>query len=292
MRPNQTFFCEACTLRFEQRDHCPECDDQSVDLSDPVVRGRVSARLNRVTLGSRIRARLTLKPGCIVAIIVTGIIVATLAAMVAGALLGGGLWGMLAYIVVPVVLTIIWTLGFGDLHEKSREPKLVTVDIPIRLHEPPSPDPSSERSRFEGRIDDADELVVAPLSGERCVAYRLVGRVAKSPIDEGEATPFTLVAGSERLEVDPRPATVALTTPDPAPVADISARLEQFLRNRGAHPLGRDVVLAEARLNIADAVAVESSVLTVQRPDGYRGTRDAKLLKEQSGSPLVIESVK
>jgi len=292
MRSGQTFLCEACRLRMERLARCPWCDGAIVDLSDPRVRREVLPRLRRQTLGSRIRARLTLSPGCIVAIIVTGIVVATLAAMVAGAVFGGALWGMFAFIAVPVVLTVIWTLRFSDLHEKDRTPEIVTVDIPLRLHRPPSPDASANRARFHGDIEEADGLIVAPLSGEPCVAYRLVGRVAGSAIDEGDATPFVLKTDSESIEVDPRPATLALHTTDPAPVGELSDGLRDFLRDRGAHPIGRNVELAEARLVLGDSVSVESSVLDVQRPDGYRGTRDAKLLKEQPGSPLVIETTK
>jgi hypothetical protein len=290
MRSGQTFFCAACSLRFEPAERCPACGREAVDLRDPQVRRDILPRLRRQTLDSRIRARLTLRPGCIVALIVTGIVVATLGAMVAGAIFGGGLWGMLAYIAVPVVLTLIWALRFPDLHERNRQPEVVMEDVPIRLREPPSADAHAIRILFHGQVDEAADLVLAPLSGEPCVAYRLVGQVGKSPIDEGEAAPFVLRTDSERIEVDPRPATVALSTPEPEPYSEIGERLRDFLRDRGAHPLGRSVVLAEARLERGDAVRVESSVLDVQRPDGYRGTRDAKLLAEQSGSPLIIES--
>src|SRR5690606_21401295 len=53
---------------------------------------------------------------------------------------------------------------------------------------------AEEREQVEGRVEQLEEhVLVAPLSGEPCLAFRLCGRAGKFRIDDGEAVPFAVV---------------------------------------------------------------------------------------------------
>jgi len=245
--------------------------------------------MQRPTLGSRLVARLTPGPGCIVAVIVTLIVLLTFVGMVVGAWLAGGVGFMLGFFLVPIVMTVVWVLWFSWLHEEPLRPRMKLEPLRVRVLPPPAVDEKAVRQRFHGRIRDAGDLLRSPLTGAPCVAYRLCGRVGSVEIDEADATTFSLEVGSELIEVDPRPATVNLRVGEPQRIVEVSPALAELLSSRGASPEADEVVLGEAHVCAGDEVSVEATVLTAARPAGYRGSTRTKVLHEQTGSPLVIE---
>jgi hypothetical protein len=102
----------------------------------------------------------------------------------------------------------------------------------------------------------AERSIEAPLSGRRCVAFRLTGAAGADRVDDSDAVPFTVItAEGERVRVLSPPARVRLAT-EPFPVdAAARARLRPFLEARG---LGADgpLRLAEGCLAEGDPVHV------------------------------------
>jgi hypothetical protein len=281
--------CETCALRYEQRERCPECDEPLIDLTDAGARNAALSRMRRETLGSRTVARITPGTGCRVAVIVGGIIVLTFAGMVSGAVLAGGVGWMLGFFLVPVVLTLAWALWFPTVHLAPERARTKTVPVPIGVSEPPVIEPSGRRDRVRGRILEVPELLCSPLAAERCVAYRLAGRVGRTAIDEAAAMPFVLETESELVEIDPRPATILLELPALRRVAPVTPQLAELLRRCGATPESDEVLLAEARVMVGDEITVEGSVHSASRAAGYRGKRSVRLFRERQGSPLVLD---
>lgn len=289
VRPNQTWLCEACALRFERPPFCPLCQGPLVDLTDSSARAAALSRMQRETLGSRIVAFISPGTGSRVAIIVGAIIVLTFAGMFLGARLAGGIGWMLGFVAVPAGLTVIWMLWLPNLHIAPDRARRM-VRLPIGVSEPPAINHDARRDRVHGRIREAPELIVSPLSGERCVAYRLTGRVGRTAIDEAAATPFALETDCELVEVDPRPATIVLELAEPRRIESVTPQLAELLRRCGASPESDQVMLAETRVMVGDELTIEGSVQSASRAAGYRGTRSVKLFREHAGSPLVLEN--
>jgi hypothetical protein len=155
-------------------------------------------------------------------------------------------------------------------------------------------------------------LVVAPLSGERCLAFRLVGRVGAALIDDAESAPLAVAAEGERVPIRATSLLLDLPLPDVAsPELDgaAQARLRAFLAARGlpavpalpksqrgprrsepdAPPLV--IELGETLLREGDAITAHGAITRERAVGaGYRGTRQARVLGDGDQLPVLISA--
>lgn len=170
--------------------------------------------------------------------------------------------------------------------------------VPTRkfLHTPAPRNFAVHRGASElrgGVVRQAAQTLVAPSSGERCVAYR-VALLEKDPrLDDTVVVPFMLECDDgETYFVDARD---VVLLGEPRPVAlnhDALQRLEPLLGSRGltlANFAGAR--LAEAVLVAGDRVQVAGRAheLGEVYASGFRGAVVSRGLAEPSGAPLVIQ---
>jgi hypothetical protein len=152
-------------------------------------------------------------------------------------------------------------------------------------------------------------LVVAPISGERCLAFRLVGRVDAALIDDAESAPMAIAAEGERVPI--RASSLLLDLPLPALASPelggaAQARLRAFLAARGlpAVPGRQDgpqrsapdapapvIELGETLLREGDAITAHGAITSERAVGaGYRGTRQARVLGDGDQLPVLISA--
>ncbi|MEJ7729666.1 MAG: hypothetical protein WKG00_10645 [Polyangiaceae bacterium] len=153
------------------------------------------------------------------------------------------------------------------------------------------------------------KLVVAPLSGEHCLAFRLVGRVGAALIDDAESAAMAIATEGERVPI--RATSLLLDLPLPAVASPelggaAQARLRAFLAARGlpAVPARQGgarlsapdtpppaIELGETLLREGDAITAHGA-LTRERAvgAGYRGTRQARVLGDGDQLPVLISA--
>jgi hypothetical protein len=158
----------------------------------------------------------------------------------------------------------------------------------LRLPGPPATSDGATRT-VPGRVQ-AVETLGAPLSGERCVGFRIVGEHTLGPIDDGRCLSFTLVADTGNpLPVEVGQAWIDLPPSGTKRTTMLEGSLGDFLGPRGF--FAEKVELDEALLRDGDRVEVTGRVETRLRAEGYRGTVSADVLVGPPGSPLVIRGV-
>ncbi len=171
-------------------------------------------------------------------------------------------------------------------------------------------DAPSDRTRVHGRIHPR-QMLVAPVSGRRCVGHRVWGRVGKRSFDESVVMPFDLtLVGGRRARIDEKAELVASfhegdgelryrsawMHPWAMPLfgrvfrsSRLPARIEEFLRGVGVDEPGAGV-LYELALEPGMGALVEAR-LKEPRARGYRDTRPVFTLSEsEDGAPVVIRS--
>ncbi len=140
---------------------------------------------------------------------------------------------------------------------------------------------------------DGEALLVAPLSGESCLGFRIVGAVDGIQIDDAEVAPLVVDAGAGAVHVRPAPAVLALPEPHVRRQrldAGARARVAAFLEARGLSGDLDHVALGEERLE--DGAAVRIWGATAIERVGGSGYRDAgmhQLIDASDGLPVLIE---
>ncbi len=169
--------------------------------------------------------------------------------------------------------------------------------------------PAPGRTRVHGRIH-ARALLVAPLSGRRCVAYRVWGRIGEE-IDQSAGVPFDMMlTGGRRARLHGR-ATLAVDFhrgdgelryrsaffhPWAIPLfgrvyrsGRLPKRLWEMLAQAGVAEPGAGV-LHELTLEPGMGALVEGR-LEEPRPGGYRDALPVHTIAEtDDGAPVVIRS--
>lgn len=153
----------------------------------------------------------------------------------------------------------------------------------------PHPNPvvraAAARRTWTGTVR-AREPLVAPLCGEQCVAYRLVGQGPRGAIDDacGAVLDVVLDDGAT-LEVDAQLAAI-----DIAPSTTISewiAPATTWLRARGIAE-GDPLRVREALLRDGERVTVSGVPEDAVRGTGLRGSERVVSVRDRAGAPLVI----
>lgn len=147
------------------------------------------------------------------------------------------------------------------------------------------------RHRASGRVEAAG-AVIAPLSGRRCVAFRLRGRAGDLELDDADVAPFSL-RGEDLVDVRAKSYVAALPEPDVAPLTpspEQRARLAAFFEQRSL-PFDPDrVELGESLLEegeLASAYGAERAELA-PAGGGYRSAGIRRVLDDADGQPVLV----
>lgn len=200
----------------------------------------------------------------------------------------------LAFLAVPVAFTVRWVVGSLDqlrrIRHLMRERGVEELAMNPRPH---LSDLQNERGRAEGRLVCGEAVpLVAPLSGEECLGFRLEGRVGAVLVDDAfVADGLEVHCENERVPV--RGAQVVLVVAQPSErTRDLDdeqrLRVEQLLRKLGL-PMSDDVELGESLLREGNRVnAHGAEVSEPAQGDGYRSATQRKLLTDADGVPLLL----
>lgn len=149
-----------------------------------------------------------------------------------------------------------------------------------------------------GRVERLDEIernalgertstqLTAPLSGQTCLAFRLVGEANGQPVDDGDASAFVVVNDEQRRCI------VKNTDVVVAIEADTKTRAENargFLEARGLAE--RNLSLREGLLQEGDIVRVVGRTSDIRLGSaGYRSDDRRMVLDADDGLPVVIQT--
>jgi hypothetical protein len=156
-----------------------------------------------------------------------------------------------------------------------------------------------ERAKVVGRVHAVGELLEAPITGRRCVAYTasVVGQErGGAAVRETKAIPFVLEDGSGRALVDPTDARIAIEggpTARTGVLDDLTPGAAELLYRHKQRPL-RALLFREAIVADGESIAVLGSGTREPDPDAppsaaYRGDAPTRLrLTSSRKYPLVI----
>lgn len=156
------------------------------------------------------------------------------------------------------------------------------------------PTVASHPDEIQGRVTHVmGEPLVAPISGQACVAFRLVGTFGGHEVDDADAVPFLLTTPTgERVHIAAPPASVSLPPRGLQPTPRHAwPRVVAFMAARGV-PQGRQpAALSEMVLCIGQSVVVRGATTTELDPDaeaGYRDTPRRRVVSDTAQRPLVF----
>jgi hypothetical protein len=282
VRTNQTTLCPRCALRFWPTSRCPRCKKLGViDLRDPAARKRCADGIHR-------------EPWWYRAMPVSGLaygITVLLCGPAAGLAIGLSLEGL-----VGADLATLLGLGTGGATWALAHEAWKRLDFreaqsrPVRPFGSPPLSPHASRAALSGvvRIGSA---VPSALTRTPCAVFRLRAVASGTELDDGGGADFALeLEGGERVTVEiDGGATVDLTTVwvdvDASALAPGSLR---YLAERGLELGAVPTAWEEAVLCDGDRAEVHGTIEQRPVPEGYRGSRTTRVLRETAGSPLVI----
>ncbi len=148
--------------------------------------------------------------------------------------------------------------------------------------------PPRDAPWIRGRIVLAERRLVAPVSGERCVGFRIASDSGHR-VDDSELAAFEFETDEgERVRAEPGPAILDVPLPDAgAPSPEAAQRLDEFLRPRGIS----GVLLArEGILQTGDRVAVCGAVSVEPAPSAqsYRQSATVRTVRAGMVYPLAV----
>ncbi len=286
-RTDQTKLCRSCVARFGGI-VCPACGDASpFDLSRAAERKRANDWIAALQPGSAMNPFIGsggrgswLVPAGLLAVAVVWTIIALRSGFwIAWALAVAFGWMFIARVMFGTVVPRV---------PREKLPKAVASFQVIGVLPPELPPASADRILRKGSVH-CEELLVAPLSGTPCVAFRLVGRVGDCLVDDGAAASFTLVprdgpavtvlSSASLLELPVRGA--------PAQAGALD-RVRSFLAGRGVDASKDPVELAEGILANGEEVEVEGTLESVASGAGYRGTAHSELVVGRTDAPVIV----
>lgn len=149
------------------------------------------------------------------------------------------------------------------------------------------------RGRAEGIARSEGDALIAPISGRRCLAYRLTGSAGALLVDDGATTTFAVRTSEGDVLVRKGTAFVAL------PPATTTVELDEEQRARAAAFLAArslpfdagDLELGESVLLEGEPVVVHGAEHTEAAPGAdYRSVTTRRVLDDADG-PILIERV-
>lgn len=216
--------------------------------------------------------------------------------------------------ITMVVINVLGVFVFGIF---SGIFVAVAVKVKDFLNEPPhlfgyraSPPPVDDARSLDAALKDRNEVeglvvpldavecaaletphgqpFVAPLSGQPCFAFRLVGEADGQLVDDADATSFAVITEDKKRCVVSS-ADVVVQLPAEGTIRAENAR--GFLQKRG---------LPERKLSLAEAILREGDRVRLvgRRTDlrvgaaGYRGDERRMLLDAGDGLPVVLQAAK
>ncbi|MEM9192928.1 MAG: hypothetical protein AAGF12_27380 [Myxococcota bacterium] len=299
MRADRTMLCTACRLRFAPRDTCPACDgsrtvydmrrEDERERAADVLSHMVSRGVTREWIGlggpavrSRPRRRQLVAIFLVLALVVVSPLLSVRMRL-----------GPVGLPLVILGLSFLWVLGRRGLaallSRRERQPfELSPLD--------PDMVPAAKAIRVRGRIRSPNRLQ-APLSGESCVAARVVGSTFGGTVDDALGQSFDLETEDGAIyKVDlgqdgaPSHVWIDLAVQDVPKPVDPSARLEGFLSRRGLFPSEGPLVLAEAVLRDGDLVEVQGVVEPQPVTEGYRDVDYVETFAARAHAPLMVRA--
>jgi len=189
-------------------------------------------------------------------------------------------------------------LGLGDdgeLPTPAERDEIVARPVgPLRLAPGPLVRDRRPRARAAGVARSVGELLVAPISGRRCIAWVLEASLPTGPLLDASGTVFEVERDDgARTIVDATVASLDLSAdeaqslaPLPEPVSDA---VRAFLGARAARELGSlATVVGERALVPGARVEVAGFPSRIQLASGYRGAWSRAALSDEPGAPLRV----
>ena len=290
MRTDRTYGCHACGARFWASSRCPRCGGSAhviaeVELAPLVPRVEVEQRAlwRPVLISAATGKKLLVVLG---AQTVGSVYLAWLATDMPETSDLAALSALVSVSSITAVLVLLivqaaapWAHRLAARAASARRP------ASARPHPNPVVRASAARRTWTGAVR-AREPVVAPLSGERCVAYRLVGLGPRGAIDDACAAVLDVVLDDgATLEVDAQLATIDIEPP--TAISEWSAPATEWLRARGVAE-GDPLHVREAVLRDGERVTVSGVPEDAVRGTGLRGSERVVVVRDRAGAPLVI----
>jgi hypothetical protein len=152
----------------------------------------------------------------------------------------------------------------------------------------------TSRAHVRGVAREGERSLRAPLSGARCIGFRLVGHVGHARIDDAALADLAIELPGEVAVARSRSA-VMLARVTGAPVRVLTdaqrERVALFLKDRDL-PMTDDLELAEALLVDGQEVVVHGAADSERHTGvGYRTAAERRVLRDEDGRPLVVEAV-
>jgi hypothetical protein len=192
----------------------------------------------------------------------------------------------LVSILVLLGLVATW-VGLKSLLGLAAAPR--TQRIGLAIHSPlPAPRAPTAR-RIRGRVRLVAP-VIAPLSGERVAAFRLLGNAFGGEVDDsgGGVIEVDPDDGGAPIRIDLSAATIALDVDDSDDAVTPSEELRHFLTERWLYPDAGPVRVAEASLVDGDPIELDAVVSAEATPEGYRQTKVAQVAEDRADTGAIV----
>lgn len=328
MQTDLTLFCHRCRLRLPAAmELCPECHDSNLvkardwlDYKEKVAASKDDRKDGKIDWKSWAwNEESRFEVGCVLVFMFIFIIFGyvMLPGMTISACELSGCTSALVFALVAFVGGFVFALFGWFIGLTFSRLCRVLIGLPILLLSNTIP---RKRRRFRVGTSDArrsgnptvlgsvkgGELIEAPLSGEKCVAFRISGECDDYDIDDASMTNFLLEVSevTEPVLIKAESAIVNLSLRKSNKIVRISSekqlsdkakdRLKKFLSFRGII-LDSHCVLTERILKVGDRVAIWGELSEEASASGWETTfRKAPTISVLGGgseSPVVLEDL-
>ena len=138
---------------------------------------------------------------------------------------------------------------------------------------------------------DGETELVAPISGKRCIAFRIRGRAGDQLLDDAGVSPLVIGSSAGSVVLRARALVVALS-PFGVETRDLDVeqrtRLGRFYSERGLELDLDDVQLGESVLSVGDEVEAWGALSREPAESDYRSSAERKVLGDGDEKPVVV----
>lgn len=174
-----------------------------------------------------------------------------------------------------------WTFHFFDAVFGLLKTTPYFLDlVPVEM-------PGKDARWIRGRVVAAPRGLVAPLSGQPCVAFRISGATEWGLLDDSDLASFTMETDAhDETDVGPGPALVdAPLGEETTPEGDAADRLSAFLAPRG---LAGEATVREGVVRVGDRIEVYGALSDRAAGDGYRSSKQRTVIRPGLVHPLAL----